>query len=250
MPISTSGTSTNETRGMAMRLTHSPAIDNPSNTANVSGASASMMANCRRTAFEARATIVALFDDPALVAARITPTATNDSQKPADSGAKGSSSRTAISASAQVRPEPACRAASRASATQASMSQVRCAGTENPASNEYAPAAARPSDHGERLAFDEARPGQHQQPSPQQTRDEEGNQREQRDVQPRDGDEMRRASRIEHAPLIRAQPIGEPDRKRHQQCRSIRIGDLIVDARGDAARVRCRWTRSPARAEG
>ena len=196
---------------MAMRLTHSPAIDNPSNTANVSGASASMMANCRRTAFETRATTAALFDDPALVAARMTPTATNDSQKPADSGAKGSSSRTTISASVQVRPAPACRAESRASAKQASISQVRCAGTEKPASNEYAPGCGETQHHREGLAFDEARPRQQRmQPSPHETRDEESNQREQRDVQSRNGDQMRRAGGVEHAPLIRAQTIGEP----------------------------------------
>ena len=49
-PASTSGTSTNDTIGMATRLTASPTSDTPPNTAKVSGASASMMAHCRRTA--------------------------------------------------------------------------------------------------------------------------------------------------------------------------------------------------------
>src|SRR5690349_19520904 len=44
-PASTSGTSTNETSGIATRLTASPASDSPPNTANVSGASASRMAH-------------------------------------------------------------------------------------------------------------------------------------------------------------------------------------------------------------
>ena len=60
----------------------------------------------------------------------------NDSQNPAASGANTSSSSTAISASDQVRPAPTWRAPSRASAKMASISQVRCVGTENPASNE------------------------------------------------------------------------------------------------------------------
>ena len=67
---------------------------------------------------------------------RITPTATNDSQNPAASGANGSSSSTATSASDQVRAAFSGRAHSRAQANTASISQVRCVGTENPASSE------------------------------------------------------------------------------------------------------------------
>ena len=65
----------------------------------------------------------------------MTPTATNDSQKPADSGARGSMHNTATSASDHTRPAPAWRAASLTDANMASMSQVRCAGTEKPDSN-------------------------------------------------------------------------------------------------------------------
>ena len=63
---------------------------------------------------------------------RMTPTATNDSQNPAASGARGSSNNTAIKASDHSRATPTCRAASRPAANSASISQVRCAGTENP----------------------------------------------------------------------------------------------------------------------
>ena len=217
-----------------MRLTHSPAIDNPSNTANVSGASASMMANCRRTAFEARATTVALFDDPALLAARITPTATNDSQKPADSGAKGSSSRTAISASAQVRPDACVPRREPCQRHAGEHEPGALCGHREPGQQRIRSCGGEPERHGERLTFDEGCPRQDQQPFPQQTCEEKGNQCEQRDVQSRDGDQMRRACRIEHAPLICAQPIGKPHCKRHQQRRGIRIGNLIIDARGHA----------------
>src|SRR6185295_5720772 len=105
-PASTSGTNTNETTGIAIRLTTSPTSDTPPNTARVSGANASMTASCRRSARCRR--------DPGTSAVvstvRMTPTAMKDSQNPADSGANASSSSTATSDSDQIRPAPTRRA--------------------------------------------------------------------------------------------------------------------------------------------
>ena len=78
-------------------------MDTPPKTASVSGASISMIANCRCTTVAALE-IGPAFPDGAPATAMITPTATNDSQKPADNGARGSNSNTATSASAKVWP--------------------------------------------------------------------------------------------------------------------------------------------------
>ena len=131
-PASTSGTNTNETMGIARQFTASPTRDTPPKTAQVSGASARVTANCTRAKRRVRVSGVSAVAS----IARITPTAMNDNQNPAASGANTSSSSTAASASDQVRPAPTWRAPSRASAKMASISQVRWVGTENPASNE------------------------------------------------------------------------------------------------------------------
>ena len=92
-PASTMGTNTNEITGMAMRLTASPTSDIDPNTAKPAGASASMTASCVRTG--------EVWPDRSN-----TPTATNDSQNPADNAATGSRSRTTTRASDHRRPAP------------------------------------------------------------------------------------------------------------------------------------------------
>ncbi len=167
---------------------------------------------------------------------RITPTATNDSQKPADSGAKGSSSSTAISASDQVRPAPTCRAESRASAKQREHQPgaLRRAPRSRPATHRR-PAAARPNNtaKGSRSTTRRGSSGsqRHSERAPR------SQQREQRDVQPGNGHQVRRAGGVEHAPLIGAQPIGEP----HGQAR--RAARRRPDRRPDR-----RCARQPGRA--
>ena len=135
-PASTSGTSTKDTRGMAARFPQIPARETLSSSANPSGASASVMASCRRNAAPSRAP----GSRPAgsrgvAVHSRMIPTAAKDSQKPADNGALGSSTSTAASASDQARVAPACRAITRTRPKAHNMIQVRCVGTESPASN-------------------------------------------------------------------------------------------------------------------
>ena len=99
-PASTSGTNTNEMSGIASRLTPKPTSDTPPNTAKVERRErqhdGELQLECPRRACRGRTSAL-----PS--SSRITPTATNDSQKPAASGASGSSSSTATSASDQVR---------------------------------------------------------------------------------------------------------------------------------------------------
>jgi hypothetical protein len=120
---------------MASRLTASPINDTVPKMANPAGASANITANCIRISHPSR--LVGELASPT-TAPNIsnTPTAANDNQNPAARGAAGSSSSTVINATDHSRPAPTCRQSSRAATYTASMSQVRCVGTENPASHE------------------------------------------------------------------------------------------------------------------
>ncbi|OIQ64210.1 hypothetical protein GALL_542400 [mine drainage metagenome] len=106
--------------------------------ATVSGASATPTANCARVASRSQrgqgdggASRVR----DAAEATNKAATAPNDSQKPACSKAHGSHDSTATSAHAIVSRQSARRPRRCASATAASISSARCAGTPKPASS-------------------------------------------------------------------------------------------------------------------
>lgn len=132
-PARTTGTNTSEMSGIATRFTPRPTSDIEPKIANPAGASANITASCTRIAAPTReAAPRVMSPTPQIIS---TPTATNDSQNPAASGASGSRISTATSASDHWRAGPTCRAASFAPTYTASMSHVRCVGTDNPASS-------------------------------------------------------------------------------------------------------------------
>jgi hypothetical protein len=104
---------------------------------------------------------------------------------------------------------------------------------------------------GKRLARN-ARCDRHQ--SPQPARGGDRQQREQRDVQPGDRDQVRRARGVEHAPLLARHATGVADRKRRDQRGGIAVvnpcGDALDDApaqlgqRRDSARKPCVHARA------
>ena len=125
------GTSNRLNTGIASRLTARPAIETEPNTAMVTGTRAAVtcpwvrsMARqpCRASGVSAPCSSNA-------------PTARKDSQKPAASGASGSSSSTPTRPLAKVRAAGRGRAAMRRPCQVASISRVRCVGTDQPASS-------------------------------------------------------------------------------------------------------------------
>jgi hypothetical protein len=124
----------NDTRGMATRFTASPTSDIVPKTAKHAGARANITASWSLIAEITRWPGEGHFRDGSAQIIR-TPTAMNDNQNPADSGATGSWRSTSNRASDQSRPGPTWRLASRAITYTDSMSKVRCVGIEKPASH-------------------------------------------------------------------------------------------------------------------
>ena len=180
------------------RLTASPTSDTPPNTANVSGASASMMANCRRTARRSArrrhaAPLASISEDHAH----------RHERQPEARRQRRERHRTAAR-----RPAPATRSGRR----HVARAQPRASANMR----EHQPGAL--GGHGksgeQRITAGRGRGlttwrtaraprcARERQPAPQQRAPRKRQQREQRDVQPGDGHQVRGARGIEHTPLI------------------------------------------------
>ena len=154
---SASGVTSRLTTGMATALASGDTSDTCWNSSASAGSRPTVSAACARapsrTEAASRADHAAAGADSSRCRQRPPPhrissaTAPNDSQKPAASGAQGSSAQTSAAASANTRePDTGTRHAA-APATTASMKKVRRAGTPHPASRQYshAPASAAPA---------------------------------------------------------------------------------------------------------
>ena len=141
MPPSASGVTMKVTHGMASRLAASATAEACPNSTSPSGVSASVMRACSRKKRRARrhrpgASSAPEAKPPAGPSlANSMPTATKLSQKPGCSSAHGCSASTAAQAVSQVACQGQRKPASRSSATAASISTVRCAGTPQPLSS-------------------------------------------------------------------------------------------------------------------
>ena len=159
-PSRASGVTTNVTQGTAIRLASKPTNETCPNSSKVNGANARVMTHCSRSrCFRltlSRRIPAVVFDiklafeavDSAGAApksvAKSTPTATKLSQKPACNKAQGSQATTTAQASIHTWGQGQRAPVRRRAATVASMMQVRCAGTPQPAKAEYASATPTP----------------------------------------------------------------------------------------------------------
>ena len=132
MPASTNGTSRNEITGLANRFTTKPAKDTLPNHASVKGASA---IPTRHWVTSKARTALGVTPPFSRSPASNTAIAPNDSQKPDDSGAKGSRASTANSAQPSTSNPDRSRPLSRISHQTASITTVRWVGMPKPASN-------------------------------------------------------------------------------------------------------------------
>lgn len=146
VPISASGVVTKLTTGIASALATADTTETCWNSSKVNGSRPNVTASWTRAAprrpRQARTGQAGRRPSSRASAATIraarkmTATAPNDSQPPADMTAHGSTSATKAAAQHSDRLTGTLRSASRATATVASISSVRCAGTPIPASRQ------------------------------------------------------------------------------------------------------------------